>query len=112
MKVGEGGFGWDRLLGSSGSCGWKSGCGNGFQWSSGEDCGWHVGRVLFEAREGIKKSGEFVVEFTEERSHGAQDLGLLCEAFLAAWQLSAIIGRLVGGVGIIWTGVLQKKIIE
>ena len=67
---------------------------------------------FFKAREGIKKSGEFVVEFTKEHSHGAQDLGLLCEAFLAAWQLSSVNGRLVSGIGIIWTGVLQKKIVE
>jgi len=98
VEVGERGFCRDRMLGGADSFGWKLGSGE----SRGtripdEKFGRHLYGVRFGTREGVNKSGEFVVEFAKEHVHRAQDVGLLSKTVMAAWQLAVGRGRLVRG---------------
>ena len=83
------------MLGGADGFGWKSGVSE----SRGtripdEKFGLHLYGVV-ETREGVNKSGEFVVEFTKKHVHRAQNMGLLSKTVMAAGQLAAVRGRLV-----------------
>jgi len=87
------------MLGGADGFGWKSGVSE----SRGtripdEKFGLHLYGVRVGTREGINKSGEFVVEFTKKHVHRAQNMGLLSKTVRAAGQLAAVRGRLVRGI--------------
>jgi len=99
VEVEERGFFRDRMLGSADGFGWKS----GFSQSRATQIPdqkflLHLDGIRFGTREGIKKSGEFIVEFIQEHFHRAQNVGLLSKTVVAAGQLAAVGGRLVWGI--------------
>jgi len=99
VEVGERGFGRNRMLGGADGFGWKSGVSKirGTRIPD-EKFGLHLYGVRVGTREGVNKSGEFVVEFAKEHVHHAQNVGLLSKTVMAAWQLAAVWGRLVRGI--------------
>jgi len=98
VEVGERGFDRDRMLGGRDGFGGQSGCSDiRVTRIPDKTFGLHLYGIL-GTREGINKSGEFVVEFAKDRVHGAENVGLLCKTVMAAGQLAAVGDRLVRGI--------------
>jgi len=113
VEVGERGFGRDQTLGGTDGFCWKLGfIESGDIQILEKKFGWHLYGIWCGTREGINKSGKFVVEFAKDHVHRTQNVGLLIKTVMAAGQLAAVGGRLVRGIGVNWTRVLQKEIVE